>query len=211
MRRSRRLDPRLTGVYLANVTINLSAAEAVMSRRMLLAIFIAVLALGLATRPAVAQPASPSPYPLPAGTLALGAPASQAADADAIRNEFAAWRSAFDSRNVNAVCDIFAPDLRLDAGPLLDDTYSRLCARLQRILKDPEATYKYSLAIREILIFGDIAIVRPVWTLTVTREGEPSAIVTTEPGLDVMRRERNGTWRIFRFMAYTVPQEPKHP
>ena len=53
-------------------------------------------------------------------------------------------------------------------------------------------------------MFVHIAIARPVWTLTIRQKGEPHPTVSTEPGLDVFRREPNGTWRIFRFMAYHV-------
>jgi hypothetical protein len=98
------------------------------------------------------------------------------------------------SRNTNAVCNIFAPEPGFAAGPQLDDNYSRLCARTRRIISDP-----------------DIAISRPVWTLTIRQNGKPNPTVSTEPGLDIFRHKPNGTWRIFRFMACTAPADTQHP
>jgi len=49
-------------------------------------------------------------------------------------------------------------------------------------------------------VFGDAAVVRLVWTLTIKNtDGE---IESVEPGLDVFRRQADGTWKIVRYMAY---------
>ena len=56
--------------------------------------------------------------------------------------------------------------------------------------------------IKEILVFGEIAIARVTWTLTIrqTTSGVETKIV--EPGLDVFRRDSDGKWRIIRYLAY---------
>jgi steroid delta-isomerase len=56
------------------------------------------------------------------------------------------------------------------------------------------------LDIKEILVFGDVALVRLVWTLTIKNsDGE---IKSVEPGLDFFQRQADGTWKIVRYMAY---------
>ena len=55
--------------------------------------------------------------------------------------------------------------------------------------------------IREIIISGDIAIVRPIWTLTTRKAGEQD--VTTEAGIDIFKRQPDGRWSIARFASFT--------
>jgi steroid delta-isomerase len=50
-------------------------------------------------------------------------------------------------------------------------------------------------------VWGDVAVVRLIWTLTIRPKGG-AEITAIEPGLDVFRRERDGRWRIIRYMAY---------
>lgn len=147
-----------------------------------------------------------------AAILSCGAaPPPSAQAAAAIRSALAAWMSAFNGREANAVCTLFAPDLRYDVGPFLDGTYDQLCDRLRRAVGNPQTNFRYALDIKEILIAGDLAVVRLVWTLTTTLAENATPVVTTEPGMDVMRRESDGTWRIVRFIAYTVEQNSSRP
>ena len=52
---------------------------------------------------------------------------------------------------------------------------------------------------------GDLAIVRLVWTLNVSSPDTPKAVQSTEPGLDVFRRQPDGSWKISRYIAYEAP------
>jgi ketosteroid isomerase-like protein len=61
----------------------------------------------------------------------------------------------------------------------------------------------YAPDIKEILVSGDLAAVR-VRHLKTRRTGGPK-VETTEPGLDLFRREPDGSWRIIRFLAYEAP------
>jgi hypothetical protein len=47
-----------------------------------------------------------------------------------------------------------------------------------------------------------MAAVRLVWTLTVKRQGQAVDTVSAEPGLDILRRQPDGTWKIVRYLAY---------
>jgi steroid delta-isomerase len=51
-------------------------------------------------------------------------------------------------------------------------------------------------------VWGDTAVVRLDWTLTVRPRDGGGESVSLEPGLDVFRREGDGRWRIVRYMAY---------
>jgi len=128
-----------------------------------------------------------------------------AAEQNQIRMELEKWKLDFNSGDTSQVCSIFAPDLISNFRGQPEDTYNSLCANLQMALGDPAKTYHYDLEIKEILVSGDIAVVRLVWTLTLrSKNGAPDE-TTHEPGMDIFRRQPDGSWKISRYMAYESP------
>jgi ketosteroid isomerase-like protein len=120
----------------------------------------------------------------------------------AIRNALMRWTADFNDGNADKVCNLFAPDLRSNFHGQPESNFETLCAQLQKSLKDEARSYHYGLDIEEIVVAGDVAIVRLVWTLSIQPKGGGSAIVSRERGLDVFRKQPNGTWKIVRFLAY---------
>jgi len=111
------------------------------------------------------------------------------------------WMSAFNAGKTERVCDLFAADVRADFRGYPTRGHREVCDLLVKSLSDATRSYSYALDIREILVFGDVAVVRLVWTLTIKKEnGE--AIKSVEPGMDVFRRQADGSWKIVRYMAY---------
>ena len=123
----------------------------------------------------------------------------------AIRDALTRWTVDFNARDANRICDLFAPDLRYDFRGLPERDYNAICSLLQRALADRSKTITYSFDIKEIIVSGDMAIVRLVWTSKVSRQGSSQVTETKEPGLDVFRRQPDGQWRIARYMAYEAP------
>ena len=120
----------------------------------------------------------------------------------AIRAVLTKWTEDFNAGNVEAVCGLFSSDLLYDYRGQLERNYKDICDLLRRSLADQTRRYAYSLAIKDILVSGDLAAVRLIWTLTVTRPDTQAATVSQEYGIDVFRREPDDTWRIIRFIAY---------
>ncbi|MBV8747915.1 MAG: DUF4440 domain-containing protein [Xanthobacteraceae bacterium] len=125
---------------------------------------------------------------------------------EAIRAVLMQWTADFNARKDAAICDLFAPDLRYEYRGQPERGYRDICDLLRRSLSDPTKHYNYSPEIKEILVSGDIAFVRLVWTLSVSSEGKIDAIVSKETGLDVFRRESDGGWKIIRYIAYDDPK-----
>jgi len=117
-----------------------------------------------------------------------------------IRQALQDWTQDFNVGNAARICDLFAPDLRYDYRGFPERGYAEICSTLQRSLKDRSKRYSYALDIKEILVAGDLAIVRLVWTLTITENG--SKTQTREPGMDLFQRQPDGTWKIIRYIAY---------
>jgi steroid delta-isomerase len=66
-----------------------------------------------------------------------------------------------------------------------------------------KAAARLALDIKEIIVAGDFALVRLTWTLTVQGK-DASAETIDEPGMDLFRRQSDGSWKIFRYIAYDV-------
>jgi uncharacterized protein (TIGR02246 family) len=123
----------------------------------------------------------------------------------AIRDALTRWTADFNARDANRICDLFAPDLRYDFRGSPERDYNAMCSLLHRALSDRSKTITYSFDIKEIIVSGDMAIVRLVWTSRASQEGSSQVTETKEPGLDVFRRQPDGKWRIARYMAYEAP------
>ena len=121
----------------------------------------------------------------------------------AIREALSAWTRDFNARDTSRICDLFARDLAYDYRGFPERGYDALCDLLQRSLRDPTKRFDYALDIKEIIVSGDMAVVRLVWTLRVTSGA--STVETQEPGLDVFRRQSDGRWKIIRYMGYEAP------
>jgi steroid delta-isomerase len=135
--------------------------------------------------------------------------AGWAGSVDTAENEIRAalenWRAAFNQRDERRVCELFAPDLVANYQGEPERDYAALCQLLQSSLQDPQTTYHYSLAINEILVYGETAIARLVWTLETESPGKRKEIIE-EPAIDIFRHQAEGSWRISRYLAYTKPQ-----
>lgn len=120
---------------------------------------------------------------------------------NAIRSALEQWRSAFNDRDASQVCDLFAPDLIANYQDEPERDYASLCQLLQTSLQDTQTTYRYSLKINEILVYGDLAVVRLVWNLEIDKAGAPKEIIE-EPAVDIFRTQADGSWKISRYLAY---------
>lgn len=127
---------------------------------------------------------------------------AHAADAAAeIESALKQWMADFNAGRADKVCGLFAPDLRADFRGQPERGYGGLCDLLKQSLSDKEKTFSYGLDVKEILVFGDVAVVRLDWTLTV-KDNDGHKSTSVEPGMDIFQKQADGTWRIVRYMAY---------
>jgi steroid delta-isomerase len=126
--------------------------------------------------------------------------ADEAADKAAITERLRSFSDAFNARDDARICDIFAPDLIASIPLAPEATRPVVCENLNRVLSKQELQLHYDYPdIKEIIIAGDIAIVRLIWTLTVQSGDEKET--TREGGIDIFRREPDGRWSIIRMAA----------
>ena len=134
--------------------------------------------------------------------------ADAAADQAAILQRFQDWTAAFNARDPDGACDLFAPDLRYAVPEIVDGTRETMCGHLAAVLARPDLRLRYDgPAVHEIIVTGDLAVVRLTWTLTT--ESNTGTDTTTEEGMDIFRRQPDGRWSIARFIAFdTTPDGP---
>jgi ketosteroid isomerase-like protein len=126
--------------------------------------------------------------------------------AEAVRAELDAWTQAFNAHQDDKICGIFSEDLRYKFGEVPDRGYNDVCTALRRSLSDKTHRSHYTLDLREILVYGDIAVVRLIWTLDESEAGSSATARSLEPGMDIFQRQKDGSWKIIRYLAYTSPQ-----
>jgi steroid delta-isomerase len=134
-------------------------------------------------------------------SAAPSAHADDAASRAEIEAALTQWTADFNAGRADKLCDLFSRALRVDFRGQPERGYDAQCDLLKRSLADSTRTFSNAFALKEILIWGDTAVVRLTWTSTI-RPQAGRAITAVEPGLDVFRKETDGRWRIVRYMAY---------
>jgi uncharacterized protein (TIGR02246 family) len=129
--------------------------------------------------------------------------ADPADDEAAIRDRFAKWTEAFNNKDAAGVCDLFAPDLVYSLPEVVNGDQAKLCGNLANLFTRSDLKLSYALPdIHELIVAGDLAVVRLKWTLTAEANGKKDT--TTEEGIDIFRRQPDGRWSIARFIAFTT-------
>ena len=138
--------------------------------------------------------------------IAASAPAAHAdeeAEKAAITARLRGFSDAFNARDADRLCDVFSPDLIATIPFAAEANREAICGNLDRLLARSDLRLAYAYPdIREIIIAGDLAVVRVIWTLTVHKGAEQDT--TEEAGIDIFRRQPNGRWSIARMAALTM-------
>jgi len=122
-------------------------------------------------------------------------------DKIAIAQRLHLWADAFNTRDIAGVCDLFSSDLISSVPGAIAAGRDEVCTRLANVLAKPNVTLRYRPQIDEIIVSGDIAVVRLIWELTTERGSDTST--SREVGMDIFQREPSGQWSIIRFLAFS--------
>jgi ketosteroid isomerase-like protein len=81
-----------------------------------------------------------------------------------------------------------------------------MCQQLTAAVNNPAKTFRYEAPqIEDILVSGDLAVVRLIWTLSITDPNVPGGLTIKERGIDVFTRQKDGIWKISISHAYPDP------
>lgn len=114
------------------------------------------------------------------------------------------WSDDFNAERIEPVCRLFAEDVVASYPHSADRNYASLCRNFKGIFSNPDMKFTYDRPeIKEILVSGDLAVVRLVWTLKVSKHDIQIERVV-ENGLDVFKKQPDGTWKIHTSYAYPL-------
>lgn len=115
------------------------------------------------------------------------------------------WPEDFNAKNIKEVCGLFASDLIASYPGTADRNYEEMCRNLTATLTNSDKIFRYEAPkIEQIIIEGNMAVVRLIWTLrTATKNGSETELIK-EKGLDVFKRQADGTWKIAISYAYPL-------
>ena len=127
------------------------------------------------------------------------------ADKAAITARLTEWTEAFNTRDASKTCDLFSGNLISTMRGRPDEGRDAVCRRIATALADHNISLRYVARIEEIILSGDLAVVRLIWSVTAGRGAK--TVAWEEPGVDVFRRDADGKWRIFRFLAFSAARD----
>lgn len=114
------------------------------------------------------------------------------------------WPDDFNAQRLEPVCSLFSSDAIASYPKSVDRDYSAICGTFKNLFANSDLKFTYDKPeIKEILVNGDLAIVRLVWTLKVSKHDLLIEKVV-ENGLDVFKKQPDGTWKIAISYAYPI-------
>ncbi|HEX8271286.1 MAG TPA: DUF4440 domain-containing protein [Longimicrobiaceae bacterium] len=129
-------------------------------------------------------------------------------DVAAIRAAVVHSGEAANAGDPEEVMALYARDIVLSYPGVPDMDYAALERGYREMLRTPGVTLRTAPEIHEIMVSGDLAVVRVTWTTTVTTAapGQPAKSASRlARDLQVWRREADGSWKFARGMHYRVP------
>lgn len=113
------------------------------------------------------------------------------------------WARDFNSKNVQEVCDLFAPDLISSFPGIPDENYEQNCKSLTSVLADEDKIYFYEAPhIQKVIVDCDVGIVKLIWRLKVSDKNNQKTEIITARSLDVFKRQQDGRWKLSISFAY---------
>jgi ketosteroid isomerase-like protein len=134
-----------------------------------------------------------------------------AEDVEALRALVTRSGDAFNAKDPDAIIALYSRDVLLTYPGIPDSDYQTLDREYREMTNLPAGVTVTTVPdIEEIIVSGDMGIVRVTWNTT-TVQAQPAQRTTRQlRDLQVWRREADG-WKFFRGMHFRVPQPQPAP
>jgi uncharacterized protein (TIGR02246 family) len=132
------------------------------------------------------------------------ASAAQARDVEAVRAAVMKSAEAYNANDPDAVMALYARDVVLSYPGLPDMGYETLARGYAEMRSRKPGSARTEPTIEEILVSGDLAVVRMIWNTTVTDDAGARNSRQMKDLL-VWRREPDGSWKFARGMHFRIP------
>lgn len=128
--------------------------------------------------------------------------AQTAADAKSFDKLYADWTKAFNKKDMAGTMSIFSTSCVASLPDANHKTYDQIRDGFKKLFADKTHTYQYTYDVHNIYHSGDLAAVRITWHLTATSPGKAPE-KNNELGLDVLRKDASGAWKIVNWVAFS--------
>ena len=135
---------------------------------------------------------------------AVAEPVRRPADEAEIRAALARWVAAANRQDWKTALEVWSPDLVGWYPGQPDDTYTREQSGASKPKR--EHPIKFEVTVNEVIVSGDLAVVRDTWLMRSTDPASPS--VATVRSFEVWRRQPGGAWKISRWISAPQPSLP---
>ena len=123
---------------------------------------------------------------------------------------FKKWTDAFNRKDIVGSAGLFSRKVVADYQGVPRKNYTTIYYGFKKIFGETKQQYKYRFKLRDLYRSGDLAAVRITWYLDISEEGKPTTTVEDQ-GLDVLQRNKDGTWQIINCIAYPEKSEFDEP
>lgn len=113
----------------------------------------------------------------------------------------------FNAKDPDGIMSLYAPDVLISYPGIPDMGYEDF-AKAYAGLRNPTpgVTVKTSPTIEEVLVSGDLGVIRIIWNTTTTETNPPREHTRQMKDLQVWRRQADGSWKLSRGMHYRMPE-----
>ena len=135
-------------------------------------------------------------------------PSANEKDVASLRSAILRSAESFNKGDADAIMSQYAKDIVLSYPGLPDLGYDELVQSYREMVKRPPGvTVQTTPTIEEILVSGDLALIRVMWTTTTTNAEPPRQTSRQMKDFQVWRREKDGTWMFARGMHFRIPEQ----
>ncbi|HJX26902.1 MAG TPA: nuclear transport factor 2 family protein [Thermoanaerobaculia bacterium] len=119
---------------------------------------------------------------------------------------------AFNDKDPDRIMALYASDVVLSYPGIPDMGYADFAKAYSELRNStPGVTVKTSPNIEEILVSGDLGVIRITWNTTTTETNPPKESTRQMKDLQIWRRQADGTWKLSRGMHYRMPPAQEAP
>jgi uncharacterized protein (TIGR02246 family) len=140
----------------------------------------------------------------------LAEPIGPESDRKQLRETFEKWIAAYHKRDLAGCVAIFADDVSFSFQGTPDAKKADLEKSYRGEFTHPESAGEWVPQFEEFECSGDLGFVRSTWKLEAKTADGKTEIKSQNRSVDILRREKDGQWRIFRSLNYPLVPPKKN-
>jgi ketosteroid isomerase-like protein len=123
-------------------------------------------------------------------------------DIEHIRAAVVRTGQAFNERQPDTIMSFYSPDIIVSYPGVPDTRYDDFAKAFAPLKDRPANMRKTRDSIEEIIVSGDLAVVRVNWITTTYQTNPDKAVTRVARDMQIWKRQKNGQWKFFRGMWF---------